>query len=227
LAGVTLEPYKSPDYVPDFKVRLEVLLSVVQSVVDLNKMGYMYIDWKPSQWRQVGGNGSRMVLVDIEEAREYMKSVVFMPFTKGKYNPSQGKCAKKVEYMCDPRDIVLYSRKYLHRINQTKMAPKVLKFFTMPVDELPTEHCAYRDVFSPTDYFEKTFHITRQYESVYYTYHAFRICSIIKDLLPQSLLPPKVDDRIRKAVYEKCCDVVEPPSTIDILLTLQELRDKY
>merc|ERR1719317_679572 len=119
--------------------------------------------------------------------------------------------------MCDCRDIVLQSRKYFDRVDRKKLAPEVLKFFTMPVDELPEENCAYRDIFSTRTYFGTIFQITRQYVSVYYSYQAFRICAIIKDLLPPSILPDTLDPNTRRALFEKCCDVVEPPSTIDIL----------
>jgi len=227
LPGGSLEPFKSPTYVPDFKSRLKVLESLVQSLVDINKMGFFYVDWKTTQWRQVGDERSNMVLLDVEEARTFSHGTVFMPFTKGKWNKSQRKCADKIEYMCDARDIVLQGRKHMDRVNMTNVEPEILEFFTMPVEKLPKEDCAYRALFTQRGKFENLFNITKQKSSIFYAYQAFRICPIINEFLPRALLPSVLEENVRETLLVDCCDVVDPPSTLDILHLIQDIGEKY
>jgi len=52
LGGEDLANFRVCSRTPNFLARLRLLISIVQSVVDLNKRGIIYIDYKWTQWRQ-------------------------------------------------------------------------------------------------------------------------------------------------------------------------------
>jgi len=70
LGGSSLSPFRICSTTPNFLQRLKLLISVVQSIVDLNKQGVCYGDFKWTQWRQIAPNNStsfsRFKLVDVE-----------------------------------------------------------------------------------------------------------------------------------------------------------------
>lgn len=70
LDGDDLRSFRICTRTPNFLERLRLLISVVQSVVDLNKRGIIYTDYKWTQWRQAGRDTKnkthKFKLVDLE-----------------------------------------------------------------------------------------------------------------------------------------------------------------
>jgi len=76
LAGGTLAKFRDHEALPNFLDRLIVLLPVLKSIVDLNRQGLFYSDFKWTQWRQKisvadGGIMSQFKLVDLESVWYY------------------------------------------------------------------------------------------------------------------------------------------------------------
>jgi len=70
LDGEALANFRVCSRAPNFLARLRILMSIVRSVVDLNKRGIIYTDFKWTQWRQTGRDTKNIThkfkMVDLE-----------------------------------------------------------------------------------------------------------------------------------------------------------------
>jgi hypothetical protein len=220
LTGHTLEDFLWGECLPDFLPRMKLLISVVHSIVDLNSIGYVYKDWKVFQWVTDGdeGNATKLHLVDLEG------SVLRKPDKKE--IPSTV-CAKGFYRQCPPKDMIIQALlKHPPLSNMSQPLLNIVNGRPAIIDQEP--NCEdYRELFWTP--FMKIFNTSRQYTNNFYHWQTSRLWMYIRLLLrPKGSLwsLPEDMDKQLQGIMDWTCDVITPPSTIELLKALLEFEQK-
>jgi len=223
LEGLTIEGFQKPECLPNFQKRLDLLVQVMESIVDLNDGGWAYGDWKMSQWRQTGKAwDSRVKLVDIEGA-VYTKPI--NPFSH-QLTVVVSPCRGFYKYsMCHPSKMIAWAVKHRPNFKSNNVLLKRSENGTL---ETPwTDDCRkIKKLFWPE--FQKTFDLGIQETSPYLRYQSIRFYIIIKMFLEPKggfwMMPEGIRDQL-DALLDKSCDLIEPITTKEMLGTIKRLRD--
>jgi len=223
LQGHTLDAFLWGECLPDFQLRLKLLISVVHSIVDLNRIGYVSKDWKVFQWVTDGDDDTEtnLYLVDLEG------SVVRQP--KDRETPIVV-CSKGFYHQCPPKDIITQVLlKHPPDSNTSSSWPLLHTVNGKPeiIDQEPS--CDdYLDFFwSP---FMEIFNVSNQYTNNFYHWQASRLWTYIRLFLrPKGTLWSLPDDMDKElqGIMDWTCDVITPPSTLELLDSLLEFERKW
>lgn len=219
LTGHDLRNFLWGECLPELLPRLKMLISVIHSVVDLNEMGWVYKDWKVVQWITDGDddNVTKVHLVDLEGARTLIERPVTV-------------CDRGIYTQCPPKDILTQVLLKHPPANISNITHPLLKFVNGKpaiIDLEPT--CNDYLGFFWKD-FLNIFDTSAQFANSFYQWQASRLWKFVRLFLrPKGelwSLPKGIQNDIQ-VLLNLCCDVVDPPSTREILDILLVFKQKW
>jgi len=219
LTGHDLHYFWWGDCLPELLPRLKLLIAVVHSVVDLNKVGYTYKDWNWMQWITDGDedNVTKVHLVDLEGSNTFVEKPVTI-------------CVRGIYTQCPPKNILIQVLLKHPPANISNITNPLLKYVNGKpaiIDLEPT--CdEYLSLFW-TDFLQ-VFDTSKQLTSNFYQWQASRIWKYVRLFLRPTnalwSLPRDIENDIQD-IMNKCCDIVDPPSTQEILDALLIFEHKW
>jgi len=225
LDGEGLTNFRVCTKTPNFLARLRLLISIVQSVVDLNKRGIIYLDYKWTQWRQTGRDTKnvthkfKMVDLEVKWFDEWngwdMLYLIYKPEMEGLVKlwcPSRG-----VEW-CSPYEMLRQSNieapSNMTCIEQYGFVHRLLLKRKLPIAGQKSKYKAF------------------QLQSLTFLTEVMLVPgSKMNDLLRKKFkdlkctwdIPEEVKDEVED-ILGTSCDLVNGPTTYDFLMRLKRME---
>jgi len=225
LDGEGLSNFRVCSRTPNFLARLKLLISIVQSVVDLNKRGIIYLDYKWTQWRQIGRDTKdithKLKMVDLEvkwfeEWNGWDKlKFIYKPEMEGLIKlwcPSRG-----VEW-CSPYEMLRQSNieapSNMTCIEQYGFVHKLLRESKLPIAGQKSKYKAF------------------QLQSLTFITEVMLVPgSKMNDLLRKKFenlkckwdIPEEVKEEVED-ILGTSCDLVNGPTTYELLMRLKKME---
>jgi len=224
LNGESLSTFRICTRTPNFLDRLRLLISIVKSIVDLNKRGIIYTDYKWTQWRQTGRDTEttthELKLVDLEV--DWFKEWQGWNHLRLIYKPEMAGlerlwCPSRAIEWCSPYKMLRQSHipapNNMNCVEQYSFVHELLKV-GLP---MASQRSAY-----------KAF----QLQSLTFIMELMLIPgSKMNDMLQKKYrninctwgIPLEVKNDVDK-ILNTSCDLVNGPSTFDLLISLRKIE---